>query len=91
MCHSVVDNSQQVQLRADKQRQLNVLKTSVQKLWDALEVEQDEKNRFLNGVHSAAHDPALIYQLYERECAKLTDKLPLMQSVTRREFLKHRM
>jgi hypothetical protein len=87
----VIDSSQQVHLRADKQKKLNVIKTSVQKLWDALEVDQEEKNRFLNSVHSGAHDPVLIYQLYERECSKLTDKLPLMQSVTRREFLKHRM
>ncbi len=77
--------------KQEKQRQISSLKNSVEKLWDALEVDHEDRSRFKNNVHSVTHDADLVHQHYEKECKKLTDKLPIMQAVTRREFVKHRL
>lgn len=50
-----------------------------------------EITAFLKVVHSAAPDPGALMKLYTREGARLNGRLMLMQRITRREFLRHRL
>ena len=75
----------------DKQQKLSVLKDTIERLWETLEADQAEINAFLSRVHAANQDPNVLLQVYERESARLSDKLPLTQHITRREYLKYRL
>lgn len=91
----------------DKHQQLSTLKATIQKLWESLETDSSgilclkmdwrvlivnvEITAFLKVVHAAAPDTDALVGLYTREAGRLNARLPLMQKITRREFLKYRL
>ena len=70
---------------------LGSLKGTIHKLWEALESDPSEIVSFLMKVENVAgfSDDALAE--YSEECARLTDRVPIAQAVTRREFLKYKL
>jgi hypothetical protein len=52
---------------------------------------QQDITAFLKVVHAAAPDTDALIRIYTQEAARLNARLPLMQRITRREFLKYRI
>jgi hypothetical protein len=76
---------------AEGARKLGLLRERIQELWAVLESEAPDKLSFVMQVEAAAGYTAEMEDLYQREVVKLTDQLPLMETVTRREFIKYRL
>merc|ERR1712028_124874 len=76
---------------AEGTRQLGVLRERIQELWAVLESDAPDKLAFVQDVEASAAFSAAMLDLYQKEVVKLTDQLPLMETVTRREFIKYRL
>jgi hypothetical protein len=77
--------------KAEGTEMLGAQRETLEKLWDALEADAGARNAFLlEAVRTAAYDPPLL-ALFEGETAKLAAQLPLLKTVTRREFVKYRL
>mmetsp|Transcript_29951 Transcript_29951/g.76973 ORF Transcript_29951/g.76973 Transcript_29951/m.76973 type:complete len:555 (-) Transcript_29951:107-1771(-) len=70
---------------------LAYLRQTLYRLWDALEVGNADIRSFLFKAEQSLGDPEQLVSIYERECQHLADRLPIMQSITRREYLRRRM
>ena len=73
------------------QRSLEDVRATLFKLWAAVEASADEKSGFLQRVFTTANFTDAVLKLCNSERLKLGTKLPLMQSITRREFVKYRL
>merc|ERR1711934_1200855 len=63
----------------------------IQELWAVLESDSNDRLHFvMDAEAAAAYTPEMI-QCYQREINRLTDQLPLMETITRREFIKYRL
>ncbi|KAL0216971.1 hypothetical protein RCL1_007454 [Eukaryota sp. TZLM3-RCL] len=70
---------------------LSNLKRQTHELWKVLEIPVEERVDFLSQVdHFSKFDPN-ISTLYARESERLTDLVPLLETITRREFIKYRI
>merc|ERR1711934_41879 len=79
---------------ADQQegmKKLGALRERIQELWAVLESDAPDKLAFVIDVEAAAGYTPQMEDLYQKEVVKLTDQLPLMETVTRREFIKYRL
>jgi len=67
------------------------LRKRIQELWAVLESDPSDKLHFVMDAEAAAcYSPEMI-TVYQREISRLTDQLPLMETITRREFIKYRL
>merc|ERR1712139_725095 len=67
------------------------LRKRIQELWAVLESDANDRLHFvMDAEAAAAYTPEMI-QCYQREINRLTDQLPLMETITRREFIKYRL
>jgi len=67
------------------------LRKRIQELWAVLESDPSDRLHFvMDAEASAAYTPEMV-QVYQREISRLTDQLPLMETITRREFIKYRL
>jgi hypothetical protein len=84
----------QAQIEADQrqgQTMLVGLRKRIQELWAVLESDAADRLHFvMDAEASAAYTPEMI-GVYQREINRLTDQLPLMETITRREFIKYRL
>ena len=79
----------------EEQRQghqmLTGLRNRIQELWSVLESDSPDRLHFvMQAEAAAAYSPDMI-AVYQQEIARLTDQLPLMETITRREFIKYRL
>merc|ERR1711934_1269598 len=72
-------------------KNLAALRERIQELWAVLESDAPDKLAFVMQVEETAGYTAEVEDLYQKEVVKLTDQLPLMETVTRREFIKYRL
>merc|ERR1712070_719504 len=72
-------------------KKLAVLRERIQELWAVLESDAPDKLAFVMQVEETAGYTPEMEDLYQNEVVKLTDQLPLMETVTRREFIKYRL
>merc|ERR1711981_75876 len=72
-------------------KNLAALRERIQELWAVLESDAPDKLAFVMQVEETAGYTAEMEDLYQKEVVKLTDQLPLMETVTRREFIKYRL
>jgi len=72
-------------------RMLVGLRKRIQELWAVLESDPSDRLHFVMDAEAAAAYTAEMVQVYQREVARLTDQLPLMETITRREFIKYRL
>mmetsp|Transcript_130174 Transcript_130174/g.296842 ORF Transcript_130174/g.296842 Transcript_130174/m.296842 type:complete len:582 (+) Transcript_130174:31-1776(+) len=70
---------------------LGYLRQTLHRLWDALEVPTVDIRVFLLKAEQALGNVEQLLAVYDAECQHLADRLPLMQSITRREYLKKRL
>jgi len=83
----VADDSEQRQ----GQGMLVGLRKRIQELWAVLESDPSDRLHFvMDAEAAAAYTPEMI-TTYQREISRLTDQLPLMETITRREFIKYRL
>lgn len=70
---------------------LQSMRRSIQELWTVLDADPAERAAFLweCELHGPYSDPVLT--LYQREIARLNEQLPLMETITKREFLKYQI
>jgi len=84
----------QEQIEADQRQGQNMLvglRKRIQELWAVLESDSTDRLHFvMDAEASAAYTPEMI-DVYQREINRLTDQLPLMETITRREFIKFRL
>jgi hypothetical protein len=67
------------------------LRKRIQELWAVLESDAGDRLHFvMEAEAAAAYTPEMI-ESYKREINRLTDQLPLMETITRREFIKYRL
>merc|ERR1712166_447921 len=83
--------SQELAEASEGTRQLGVLRERIQELWAVLESDAPDKLTFVMEVEASAAFSTAMLDLYQKEVVKLTDQLPLMETVTRREFIKYRL
>jgi hypothetical protein len=83
--------AQELAEAAEGSRQLAVLRERIQELWAVLESDAPDKLAFVMEAEAAANFSTVMLELYQQEVVKLTDQLPLMETVTRREFIKYRL
>jgi len=70
---------------------LTGLRNRIQELWSVLESDSSDRLGFvMNAEAAAAYNPMMV-DVYQGEIARLTDQLPLMETITRREFIKYRL
>jgi len=67
------------------------LQGTLRKLWSALEAGVPEVVEFIGRLEACMTVNPGTVQTYEDECMLLADRLPLVQSVSRREYLKMRL
>ena len=70
---------------------LNTMKETIHKLWEALESEPSEIVTFLMKVENVSSFSEEALSEYVEEAGRLTDRVPITQAVTRREFLKYKL
>lgn len=89
----VVDTSKEEELAQQQQGQqkLAALRERIQELWAVLESDAPDRLAFVMEVETLAGYTPEMEDLYQAEVVKLTDQLPLMETVTRREFIKYRL
>ena len=86
------ESAQKAATDAEGRSKLRMLQQSIAKLWKAMESTSDEKMDFFDALQvRIPGDMVDIVDMYEREAALLGAKLPLVQHVTRREFIKYRL
>jgi len=87
-------NALQASMNAEQQQgqtMLVGLRKRIQELWAVLESDSNDRLHFvMDAEAAAAYTPEMI-QCYQREINRLTDQLPLMETITRREFIKYRL
>jgi hypothetical protein len=80
-------NKKAVKLRL----RMEQLRAVIYKLWDALEVDNGSIVQFYRGLSPHFGNAEALVEAFTAEVAKLKESVPLMQMVTRREFLKYRL
>ncbi|KAL0232132.1 hypothetical protein PCE1_003128 [Barthelona sp. PCE] len=79
------------QANAAKARKLSTFKNKMGELWKVLETSEKEQLDFLNAVSSMTEYNEPVLEFYGREVLRLQDQLPLIELITRREFIKYRL
>merc|ERR1712153_7387 len=74
--------SQELAEASEGTRQLGVLRERIQELWAVLESDAPDKLTFVMEVEASAAFSTAMLDLYQKEVVKLTDQLPLMETVT---------
>jgi hypothetical protein len=77
--------------RRQGQSMLVGLRKRIQELWAVLESDPSDRLHFVMDAEAAAACTPEMIQVYQREISRLTDQLPLMETITRREFIKYRL
>jgi len=67
--------------------QLKKVLPALEKVWAALEVPATESGAFLDTATQALSQTQSLQHVFEMEAAKLTDRLPIMKTLSRRELL----
>jgi hypothetical protein len=84
----------QGQMDAEQQQghtMLTGLRNRIQELWSVLESDSADRLHFVMNAEAAmSYSPERI-TVYQQEISRLTDQLPLMETITRREFIKYRL
>jgi hypothetical protein len=70
---------------------LEYLQGTLRKLWHALESNPQDVAEFVGRLEAVLPDSDSVVQCYEDECLLQADRLPLVQSVSRREYLRMRL
>ncbi|KAL0206916.1 hypothetical protein P9112_012627 [Eukaryota sp. TZLM1-RC] len=85
------EESQQLQKVKESETALVSLKKQAHELWKVLEIPAEDLVEFLMDVDSNAPYEPSIHNLYSKEVERLSDLVPLMETITRREFIKYRI
>jgi hypothetical protein len=74
-----------------REEQLGKLRGRLSELWGALESDTAERADFLWQCELRAGFSQDVLDMYRAEIDRLTDQLPVMETITRREFIKYRL
>lgn len=70
---------------------IKVAATRVRQLWSALECDVSDVVRFLSALEGRMAVNNDLVDIYEREVVILSEQIPIVEQVTKREFLKFKL
>ena len=82
---------QEAEKSAQRTEELRKLQDQLHKIWGTMQIDPADKVEFLTEVMNAAPYSERLYSVLKGYSSKLAAQLPLLQQVTRREFLKYRL